>query len=332
MSQPKEHVFASLLHAGVLPPLATRADESALTYLRRCADALAKRYEDIPIDLTLLCDAGGLEENFELANTPPEDIVVAAFQVDTPHTVIAAGFEAEFGSLHTLLPASLIDHLRLASQSSFDAFTPLAALEMAEYIYFDGDVLSWLEQMRMEAASELGRSDTDVTNAELRHFLRAAGVRTPGAFKRQIGAAHARMRHDKNRLSLERCAEIIERGPRTTRANGLRLVESLTQLYRTRDVLERILSRSDREIWGSVEAEYAYPGLLIEPRDDRHEQLVIETVEELWQQLAQDRGFGPNFVMALRGARDGARLVTVLDALNEASNAVADIVSVMASA
>ena len=309
MTSARTSTYAALLSAGVLPALRPRADEPSLSYLKRCGDALAKQHPNNAFTLTLAPYHASESENSD-AGLELRDPVTAVFYPSDHEAIDARAFERAAIKADRRISTALMRELALASCFSLNAFTAASAFDAAEFMYFDGDLRMWWDEIKYAAAHDLGIKESAITGLQLRRYLRTNEIRTPGQLKREIGAHHAPSRGRRKK----RTAKPARPLPRKLAT----FVDSASALIKRLKCISVSLKRSLREDDYSVLqsfSSFAHPALIVETSEHG---AVGELIDDLYQQ--QDSNFGPSYAMILDGTPSSAkRLARVIDLLTEAS-------------
>lgn len=330
MPQDRDAFYAALLDHPKCPALEPRENESLSAFTGRIFAAIAEKYADVPFNVEMLSNEDVQSEYGDEVPNLPENVINAFFRVGDPSVVNIQPFDEAVKKRDPLLAASLIGNLGRASQFTFDIVTPLTALELGEIHYFSGDSSDWFECVRDEATRESRPNaadvQTDLTNKQLRAYIRSAGVRTPGAVRRMMGAHYARI--DKNsrlRLTPERCKGRIAGLPPAEQALAADFLEAEAKLRRVGRILKNRLTQEDYDILRSGNETYAHIGLVME--NDMEVQIVTETVDEVYQYMMQDQGFGPNYAIVIHPDRRSInRFFRVLDLLRMAATALQKLI------
>ncbi|TAM91141.1 hypothetical protein EPN42_04580 [bacterium] len=251
------------------------------------------------------------------------NVVTVMAEGEGPNTIVASVFHDQLTAIDKRLAASLFHHLSLSSRYTFEAFTPSTAIDAADWVHFHGDPEEWRWFTRDEVAGELGCTPEDVSEAQLRKYVRDNHILTPEAFARRVGTHHRSVMRG-GLLSLNACEKRLSKLPRQLRRSSTTMVRALRDLYHARDSLSALLTTRDLDARGCDDA-LPYPALIVETSGGDKPQLVMETVEELWQQVAGDSGFGPSYMMLLTEA-DCTRFDHAVTAFAQASDAIARII------
>ena len=310
MTPARTSTYATLLSAGVLPALRPRADEPSLSYLKRCGDALAKQHPNNAFTLTLAPYHASESENSD-AGLELRDPVTAVFYPSDHEAIDARAFERAAIKADRRISTALMRELALASCFSLNAFTAASAFDAAEFMYFDGDLRMWWDEIKYAAAHDLGIKESAITGLQLRRYLRTNEIRTPGQLKRQIGAHHAPSRGWRTKKKNPLRARQLPRKLATFVDSASALIKRLKSIS---GALKRSLREDDYSVLQSFSS-FAHPALIVETSEHG---AVGELIDDLYQQ--QDSNFGPSFAMILDGTPSSAKcLARVIDLLTEAS-------------
>ena len=192
--------------------------------------------------------------------------------------------------------------------------------------YFDGgDLGSWWESMRDAVAAQAETDVDDVSNQDIRKYIRENKVRTPGGIRREIG------RRFSNRKGLVKtpkaCSTIIEAqaaGPEQRLA--LAIVDAITPIaaqskrYRT----AHFGNSANQEVGRAIRAMIPNPGLILEADGDG---ITEELLNDMYEIAVQESGFGPTIAMALTAKN----VKDLLAHLNSTTMAVSQIRAAYAS-
>jgi hypothetical protein len=332
-------IFANLLERGVLPNITRRPDDSTLSYLERALTSLAAHYAHIPLDVAFFPVHGRTQE---VANH-----VAVSFTVQDCAQVDAVAYAQNLHRLNRALPHTIFERLRDASNCTFEVLTPTTAIELAAMNLFFGDYHEWWEMTREEVADarryeqRQGRfahdlepapdqnTIDDVSNADIRRYLRDNDVRTPGGIRRAIGAhfdpdkicngKHAGRRF----LPANDVEKLLAQAPkplaRTTRA----IVKATATLEAINKRIEQARTRNDRLFADEINGEFPQPAFIIETSPN---QLVTELIDEHWNQILQGAGPGPSLWLILdKSTASCTRLERTLDDFATAYQAITTI-------
>lgn len=333
MSARRARTYAALLECGVLPVLDAAAGETTGSLLRRAFAALAQRYDALPFGMTVMPFSvlrGELVEEYE----PPKDLgaanpVCVVLQVADGCThVDATAFERALAAHDRRVAAALLEHLRRTTRYTFDAFTPGAAFAYADWALFEGDPKEWWETQRHEAAADLGITAKKISGQQIRRYIRTNGIRTPGLIDRVIGRHHRLAATRVDLLPLEECERRLEAVPSEPRAAGLSVIAGLRAIAPAARALAAAITPSERGILGGFGASGTMPGLIVETSGS--DALVTELLNDHWEYASQDRGFAPNYVLALDGSPASCeRLARTLAHLTTVTQAVTTVAAVL---
>jgi hypothetical protein len=318
--------YARLLDRGIVPSPPVRASDTTGTYLERAFAALAKQYEDVPFHLAVAPYTRHAAEFSQDADddenlTSRDPVCVGVTVHGAEYVLDGCDFDDQIAAHHGPLAAWLIEHVRMGTSGTFDAFTPMAALEYAEWGFFAGGYEEWWEIQRYDLASERKVPPDQVSWAEVRAYVRSSELRTPGAVRRQIGRHHATSL--KHRLTLAQCEPLVAALPPPIRQRAQIVLEQATVLARVGERMRARSKRSEREFIGAFGAPAANPGLVIETSPFG---VVRELLDDEYQYVSQDTGFGPNYALIIDGTtRSVERLRATLDDLHTATRAVGAI-------
>jgi hypothetical protein len=339
VSRDREAFYLALLDHPKCPKLTPQDAESLSAFTTRVFAAIAADHSNVPFTIEMLPNGDMQSEYGDAVETLPDNIINAIFRVGNPSVINIQPFDEAVKKHNPLLAASLIGNLGRSSQWTFDMITPLTAMELGEIHYFSGDGGEWFEYLRDEAARELQQSAADeqpqkeaeVTNKQLRAYIRSAGVRTPGAVRRMIGAHYARIyKNDGLRLSPEKCKKRIAALPPAEKALAIEFLEGEASLRRIGHALKRQLTQEDYEILRSGNESYPQIGLVLE--NDVENQIVTETVDEVYQYMMQDEGFGPNYAIVIHAEKKSInRFFRVLDLMQKATASMERLVEQICS-
>jgi hypothetical protein len=329
----RARTYAALLEHGVLPVLDAAEGESTGGVLRRAFAALAQRYNALPFGMTVipfsgLCAETGFEYNGPKALTTANPVCVVLQVADAWAHIEATGFERALCALDRRVAAALLEHLRRSTRYSFDAFTPGAAFEYADWALFEGDRTWWWESQCEDAAADLGITRTKLSGCQLRRYLRTNGIRTPGLIDRIIGRHHRLAAMRAELLSLEECERRLDVAPCEVRDAALTVIAGLRTIAPAARELARAITARESAILGGFGASGTTPGLIVETSGS--DALVTELLNDHWEYASQDRGFAPNYVLALDGSPASCdRLVRTLEHLEAVTAALTRIASAL---
>jgi hypothetical protein len=330
MDAARARTYARLLDRGVIPTLPVEQGESSGEYLGRVFDHLAQQYDDVPFSLTiapyarLVSDFGyDAHEDDDLMERCPVSVLVHV--ADAYHMVDASQFDAEVARYDRSLAAWLVDHVRTASFGTFDAYTAGTAYEYAEWGILNGSPGDWWEMIRHDVAHDLGIKAQRVTWAQMRKHVRDNELRSPGMIRCQLGHHHANLH--KKRLSLDMCASLVVGLPARLRKRAQLVVEQTAVLEGVSTRMRERSRKSELRLLGAFGAPLATPGLVLETSAHG---MVVELLNDEFDYVSQDTGFGPNYALILDATdRSAERLRATLEDLHTASIAVGKIAEAM---
>jgi hypothetical protein len=332
MDERRTRTYGRLLDADVLPSVALRPTDTTGAYLGRVCNALAERYAHVPFGVAIApyeVFAAESDPDFEqqrpnvLAERNPVCVVFQA--IDASYSVDAYAFDNQIARCNRALAASLIEHVRRGTQGTFDAFTAGSAYDYAEWSLFDGGAKEWWEVRRYDVAEDLHIKPKAVTWAQIRKHVRDNELRTPGAIQRGLGRHHSAIGSE--RLSLAACAPLVAALPGALRERAQIVLEQAGALHAVSTRMHRRLRKHELALIGAYGALAANPGLIIETSRDN---LVTELLNDEYEYVVQDRGFGPNFALVLESTTASAeRFRATLADLAAATTAVDAIAAAM---
>lgn len=315
MTAERAATYAQIIEGGVFPALPPAADEPSMTYLKRCAEAFARSHRDNRFQVSFVPYASHDFDDGHNGDIDRRNPVTAVFTPLEHHLIDGVPLERALAK-HRRFCAELIGRLCTATHFSFNVFGPSSAQDAAEYIYFNWDAREWWSEQTYEAASDLGIDAEQLTNLQIRQFLRKNEIRTPGQMRRALGAHH----RGENRWSARK-----KRRPASARKVRLpaRVRRVVTEISKQIDVLacvgaalKRLMREDDYQLIQGF-AHFPQPGATIETTSTG---TVSELLEDLWQDVSQSGVFAPAFGLVLDATPQSARrLNRAIGLLTEAS-------------
>jgi hypothetical protein len=342
VSRDREALYAALLDHPKCPKIEPQDDETLPAFMTRVFSALAAERPDAPFAIELLSNSDLRSEYGDELPDLRDDVINAVFRVTDGFIVDIQTFDETVKKIDPLLAASLIANFGTATRWTFDVVTPFTALDLGDIHYFSGDGGEWMDMVRDEAAHDAQpekkqaahdpeAEDADdaqnerpgITNAQLRAYIKNAGIRTPGRFRRDVGAHYARI-HKKPRLRLspEQCRKRIGALPTAEKSLASGFMEAQSVLQSVSSKLKREMSQEDYDYLRCGNESYPHIGLVFE-NDAKIKNVVTETVNDMYDYLAQDEGFAPNYALVVHAQRKSVnRLFRVLDLMQTATTAM----------
>ncbi|MBZ9714885.1 hypothetical protein [Deinococcus multiflagellatus] len=323
--------LAALFEAGVLPRLRRRPRESPLAYTRRALETWGETHHR-SLEIHLDGAEVVLEECVDYFRYGNSDLQP---EVDASELIIRAyGPDAELFSaadfldctqrIHPALGGSLLAHLGRVSGSGFGIFTPDQAWDLAESHYFCCDQGEFWQMQREAAADGLEKPVAELTNAELKTFIRAQGILTPGSFKRQIGLDV--FQAGQQPLSLEAIHAVLAAAPITAsqRQQFDQLLTGLMELSALTARLDEVSGDETSLLKRMHQAPHGRMAVVLEiwpwERLEHRWGPLQELLREYDDQRMQGNELeGPNFAMFLTARSDSAsRFQEATELINDA--------------
>jgi hypothetical protein len=323
---PDEHVafYEALLDHHAVPTIAPEPHETSIAYLSRTLDALAKTYPADNFDVTLGSPGEDLLDNGDVKLTPDEIAMVV--RQTTPHVFMLGSFERNVSNHSRSLSASLFANLTRQTAYSFDGIGPREALDVVEWLRFQGDAHDWFQETICEFAQEHNIADPEhIPKHLIRNMLRKHQIQTPGFFRRIIGKHHLSTNRRFRDLNLEETAIAAGTLPDRERALARVFITTTETLAKSRQTLTADLTERENALIKSGAAFTPSPGVIFETTEDPNTDsgLICEIVDELYQDISQSGNFAPNYAMLLKATQsDAKRLTSVLAALQDTSRAI----------
>ena len=323
MNERRASIYARLIEGGVIPAIAPAVGDSSLTFLERAVSAMENPslfsvslglYDETYTDHAL-AQAVGPAHVFVAFEASPDALVYCDLEA----------FDTRMRRLDRELAGALVAAVDRGSYP-INCVSPVSAWEMAFHTDFQGDARSWREDLRAELDYQSGpkprRKRKPATNAAIRKHLRESGMPTPGGLRRRLGRHYCDPKH----LDAPEIERRIAMLPQSVRWAALALSETARRFRRIGDGLEKLVGKAERAAWEAL-PEFPAPGMIIETNGAVDGSTPVgEILDERYNWDAQDRGWGPSFILVLDDSpRSVTRFRQALELLTAATSAAREL-------